>query len=95
MSLKPLTFPVVCLALVAASRAVAQDTNGATRPTAAALSAKIDSVVQADVLAQGMPSVSVVVTRGSETLVARAWGFAAVASGRFGRPRPPARRESP
>jgi D-alanyl-D-alanine carboxypeptidase len=42
--------------------------------------------VQVDVLAQGMPSVSIVVTRGKETLVDRAWGLAEVASGRKAEP---------
>ena len=56
-------------ALVTASTALAQETTGGVRPTAATLAAKIDSVVQLDVLGQGMPSVSIAVTRGNETLV--------------------------
>ena len=84
---KSLPFVVACLAApVTASMAAAQDTDRAMRPAAAALAAAIDSVVQVDVLAQGMPSVSVVVTRGDETLVERAWGLADVSSGRKAEP---------
>ena len=83
VSLKSLPFVVACLAApVTASIAAAQDANSTSRPNTATLAAKIDSVVQVDVLAQGMPSVSVVVTRGNETLVERAWGLADVANGR-------------
>ena len=58
VSRKSLPLLVACLAApVTASMAAAQDTNGA-RPTAATLTAKIDSIVKVDVLAQGMPSVS-------------------------------------
>ena len=83
VSLKSLPFVVACLA---GSIAAAQDTKGKPRPAAATLAAKIDSIVQVDVLGQGMPSVSVVVTRGNETLVERAWGFADVANGRKAEP---------
>jgi len=77
-----LKFLVACFAApVTASMAAAQDTNGAIRPAAAAL-ATIDSIVQIDVLAQGMPSVSIAVARANETLVERAWGLADVANGR-------------
>ena len=87
VALKSLPFVVACLAApVTASVAAAQDTNGATRPAAATLAAKVDSIVQVDVLAQGMPSVSIVVTRGNETLVERAWGLAEVASARKAEP---------
>src|SRR5688572_30149775 len=87
VSLKSLPFLVACLAgPVTASMAAAQDANGAPRPAAAVLAAKIDSIVQVDVLAQGMPSVSIVVTRGNETLVERAWGLADVANGRKAEP---------
>lgn len=55
-------------------------------PSAAALTALVDSVVKASLLTQGVPSVSVVVTRGDETLVQRAWGRADVASGRAADP---------
>ncbi|MFL5538186.1 MAG: serine hydrolase domain-containing protein, partial [Longimicrobiaceae bacterium] len=51
-------------------------------PSAAALTALVDSVVRARLLTQGVPSVSVTVVRGGETLVQRAWGRADVASGR-------------
>ncbi len=87
VSLKSLPFLIACLAApVTASMVAAQNTNGTSRPDAATLAAKIDSVVQVDVLAQGMPSVSIVVTRGNETLVERAWGLAEVASGRKAEP---------
>jgi CubicO group peptidase (beta-lactamase class C family) len=86
VSRKSVSCFVACLAAVTASAAPAQVTNGTIRPTAATLAAKIDSLVQVDVLAQGMPSVSVVVTRGNETLVERAWGFADVSSGRKAEP---------
>lgn len=63
VSLKSLPFLVACLAApVTASMAAAQDTNRTIRPAAATLAARIDSIVQVDVLAQGMPSVSIVVT---------------------------------
>lgn len=51
-------------------------------PSAAALTALVDSVVRAGLLTQGVPGVSVAVVRGNETLVQRAWGRADVASGR-------------
>ena len=87
VSLKSVCLFVACLAVpVSASMAAAQDTNGTVRPDVAVLAAKIDSVVQVDVLGQGMPSVSVVVTRGDETLVERAWGLADVSSGRKAEP---------
>ena len=87
VSLTSVAFLVACLvAPVTASVAAAQNANGTIRPDAGTLAAKIDSVVQVDVLAQGMPSVSIVVTRGNETLVERAWGLAEVASGRKAEP---------
>lgn len=89
MSVSRRSFPflVACLAApLTASMAAAQDTTRTIRPAAATLAARIDSIVQADVLAQGMPSVSVVVTRGNETLVERAWGVADVSSGRKAEP---------
>lgn len=55
-------------------------------PSAAALTALVDSVVRASLIARGVPSVSVVVTRGDETLVQRAWGMADAASGRAADP---------
>lgn len=44
--------------------------------TPSSLSASIDSLVRAEVLARGVASVQVVITRGDETLLARTWGFA-------------------
>ena len=85
--LKSLPFVIVsCLAVATASAAAAQDARPMARPDAATLTAKIDSLVQVDLLAQGMPSASIVVTRGSETLVERAWGLANVADGRKAEP---------
>ena len=87
VSLKSLPLVVACLTAGTASAAAAQDTSGGTiRPDGATLDARVDSIVQVDVLAQGMPSVSVVVTRGKETLLERAWGLADVASGRKAEP---------
>ena len=71
----------VCASAVLASTAAAQDTNRTIRPASATLAAKVDSIVQVDVLAQGMPSASIVVTRANETLVERAWGLANVEKG--------------
>ena len=56
------------------------------RPAAAVLTALVESVVRTNILAQGAPSASVVVTRSNETLVQRAWGLADVASGRAADP---------
>jgi D-alanyl-D-alanine carboxypeptidase len=55
-------------------------------PSAAALAALADSIVTTHLIAQGVPSASVVITRGGETLVQRAWGVADVASGRAADP---------
>ncbi len=55
-------------------------------PSAAALAALADSIVTTRLIAQGVPSASVVVTRGGETLVRRAWGVADEASGRAADP---------
>ena len=59
VTLEALPFFVACLAAVAASAAAAQETNGAIRPAAATPAARIDSIVAVDVLAPGMPIVSV------------------------------------
>lgn len=45
-------------------------------PDPARLAASIDSLVQAVLLARGTTSVQIVITRGDETLLDRAWGFA-------------------
>jgi CubicO group peptidase (beta-lactamase class C family) len=50
------------------------------------LAARIDSVVKADILPRGFPSVSIAVTRGERTLLERAWGVADVATGRKAEP---------
>ena len=54
--------------------------NGAL-PSAPALGALVDSLVKVTLAAQGVPGASIVVTRGGETLVERAWGRADVATG--------------
>jgi CubicO group peptidase (beta-lactamase class C family) len=77
-------FYAALLAVVAAPPLLTaqQEPVSGPPPSAAALAALVDSVVRASLLAQGVPSVSVVVTRGDETLVQGAWGRADVASGR-------------
>lgn len=45
-------------------------------PTSTRLAASVDSIVQAELLARGVASVQVVITRGDETLLSRTWGFA-------------------
>lgn len=60
---------------------LAQATVSAPRP-AASMAALADSVVTAHLLSQGVPSASVVIMRGGETLVQRAWGKTDVAGGR-------------
>ena len=60
--------------------AAAQLPAATTPPTAEALAARIDSVVKADILPRGFPSVSIAVTRGGKTLLERAWGVANVAT---------------
>ena len=61
--------------------AAAQLPAGATPPTAEALAARIDSIVKADILPRGFPSVSIAVTRGGRPLLERAWGVANVSAG--------------
>jgi D-alanyl-D-alanine carboxypeptidase len=51
-------------------------------PSPAQLAARIDSVVQAEVLAHGVSSVQIVVTHGDQTLLSRAWGVADAAAQR-------------
>jgi CubicO group peptidase (beta-lactamase class C family) len=90
------TFRVVIASLLAVAPAVAaaqaQEARIARgpvsgpRPSATALAALADSLVKTQLLAQGVPSVSVVVTRGGETLLQRAWGMADAAGGRAADP---------
>ncbi|HZI29047.1 MAG TPA: serine hydrolase domain-containing protein [Gemmatimonadaceae bacterium] len=61
--------------------AAAQLPAGTTPPTAEAFAARIDSVVKADILPRGFPSVSIAVTRGGRTLLERAWGVANITTG--------------
>ena len=65
-----------------ARAATAQLPAGTTPPTPEAFAARIDSIVKADILPRGFPSVSIAVTRGGRTLLERAWGVADVATGR-------------
>jgi CubicO group peptidase (beta-lactamase class C family) len=83
------TSRVFVLAAIAAfpiRAAAAQLPAGTTPPTAEALAARIDSVVTADVLPRGFPSVSIAVTRGGRPLLERAWGVANVATGQKAAP---------
>lgn len=66
--------------------ATAQLPPGATPPTPEALAARIDSVVKADILPRGFPSVSISVTRDGKTLLERAWGLADIATGQKATP---------
>lgn len=59
---------------------------GGPPPSTEALAARVDSMVRATLLTQGVPSVSVAIARGDEMLVHRAWGRADVASGRAADP---------
>ena len=54
---------------------------GSTPLSAEQLAVRIDSIVKADVLPRGFPSVSIVVTRAGRTLLDRVWGVANVATG--------------
>ena len=65
---------------------IAQGPVSGPRPAAASLASLADSIVTAHLIAQGVPSASVVITRGGETLVRRAWGVADEASGRAADP---------
>ena len=67
-------------------RAVAQVPAGTTPPTVEEFAARIDSVVKADILPRGFPSVSVAVTRGGRTVLDRAWGVASVTTGQKAEP---------
>jgi D-alanyl-D-alanine carboxypeptidase len=60
--------------------ASAQLPAGTVPPTGPELAARIDSVIKADIVPRGFPSVSIAVTRGGKTLLERAWGVADVAS---------------
>lgn len=89
-------FPFIVASLLAALPALsaahaqegrlAQAPVSGPRPAATALAALADSFVTAHLISQGVPSASVVITRGGETLVQRAWGRADAASGRAADP---------
>lgn len=55
----------------------------------AVLAVRVDSVVQTDVLAQGMPSVSVAIMRGRDLVLARSWGLADAVTQRKAEPSTP------
>ena len=79
------TFRCVVMAMMAMTPSLLtaqQEPAGGPLPSAATVIARIDSVVKADLLSRGVPSVSVAVVRGGETLVQKAWGRADVAGGR-------------
>ena len=69
-----------------ASPLPAQGRERAVPPDPAILAARVDSVVQTDVLPQGMPSVSVAIMRGGDLVLERAWGLADAATGRKAEP---------
>ena len=77
----------LALGAFTAQTAPAQQSAVRTPPTREALAARIDSVVKADILARGFPSVSIAIAKGGEgMLLERAWGLADVASGRKAEP---------
>jgi CubicO group peptidase (beta-lactamase class C family) len=73
---------VASMLAAAPSLLVGQNQTGGARPSPAALGALVDSVVKSALMAKGAPSVSVLITRGNETLLQRALGLADVAAGR-------------
>jgi D-alanyl-D-alanine carboxypeptidase len=81
--MKPITrcFVMLLLASIPMRLAHAQLPAGPVRPTEAELAARIDSVVRADILSRGFPSVSIVIAREGKTLLDRAWGMANVEAG--------------
>jgi CubicO group peptidase (beta-lactamase class C family) len=56
--------------------------QSAQRPSKAAVAARVDSMARAYMAEKGPASMSVAITRGSDTLVLRAWGLADVAANR-------------
>ena len=66
--------------------AAAQLPPGTIPPTSEVLAARIDSVVRADLLPRGFPSVSIAVTRGGRSLLERAWGVANITTGQKAEP---------
>jgi CubicO group peptidase (beta-lactamase class C family) len=82
----PFRYAVAALLAATPSLLTAQQKPVSGPPSAAALAALVDSVVRAGLLSQGVPSASVTVVRGDETLVQRAWGQADVAGGRAADP---------
>ena len=76
-------FRIAVTATLAAALPVARSGAQAPQPLAkAVVAARVDSMVQAYMAEKGPASVSVAISRGSETLVERAWGLADVAAKR-------------
>ena len=72
-----------------ASLLPAQQRERTAPPDPAVLAVRVDSVVQTDVLAQGMPSVSVAIMRGRDLVLARSWGLADAVTERKAEPSTP------
>lgn len=77
----PRCFVTLLFASMTARFAGAQLPAGTARPTPHELAARVDSIVQADILPRGFPSVSIVVARGGKTLLERTWGVANIETG--------------
>lgn len=86
MSLASRAATLALLVMTPLRVALAQLPAGTPRPSAAVVAARVDSIVNADILRRGFPSVSIVVTRGGETLLERAWGVANLTTGQKAEP---------
>jgi CubicO group peptidase (beta-lactamase class C family) len=75
----PIRFALAALPLALLSSPLHAQQPG---PGPARLAASIDSIVQGELLAHGVSSVQIVITRGDETLLDRAWGLADAAARR-------------
>jgi CubicO group peptidase (beta-lactamase class C family) len=76
-------FWIAIAAALGATPPLAQATAQATQPPSkAAVAARVDSMARAYMAEKGPASMSVAITRGSDTLVLRAWGLADVAANR-------------
>lgn len=84
MTINPATrcFVTLLLASTSVRSADAQLPAGTVPPTPAQFAARIDSIVKADILPRGFPSVSIAVTRGGKPLLDRAWGVADAKTGK-------------
>lgn len=77
---------VAVLAALPILESRAQLPAGMSPPTAERLAARIDSVVRTDILPRGFPSVSIVIARGGQPLLERAWGVANLGTGQKATP---------